>query len=135
MATTQSDERVMRVFTVLQQGPTSADLGYLIEEFTYLGYLAAQAESMAEMAEAQRKHEWATSYAEVKSGEGKVTDAFAQAQADILTFDFKKAEVKAYEKARKMKNLLNSIEQAINAIKFLGRQTDAPVTIGGRIQK
>lgn len=118
-------DKLQKLMAVLASSPTSADLDYLVSEYTYVGYLAATAESDAEMAEAERKHAEATMAAEIRekaaANGDKVTEAAIGAKAMILTFDHKKAEIRAYEKARKLKNLLESVEQAINAIKFLGR--------------
>jgi hypothetical protein len=118
-------EYIKRVLATLQNNPTNADLDFLVEAHASIGYLAATAESDAEMAEAQRKYDEATAAARIRedalvSGI-KVTADTVTAKVAVETFDSKKAEVKAYEKARKLKNLLESVEQAINAIKFIGR--------------
>lgn len=122
---TADQDKLTQLMTILATSPTTADLDYLVSQYTYIGYLAAQAESDAEMAEAERKHAEATTAADIRdkaavSGE-KVTESSVNAKALVLTYDHKKAEIRAYEKARKLKNLLYSVEQAINAIKFLGR--------------
>ena len=127
---TQQDNYVAELFKVLSSNPTAQNLDFLVEGYTRMGYLAAQAESDAEYAEAQRKYEEATAYADAKSdhepGE-RVTDSAAQSIAFVRTFDRRKEEIKAREKAQKLKNLLLALEQAINAIKFLGRY-DSPIS-------
>lgn len=117
-----------RVLAVLQAGPTNADLNFLVEAYTNLGYLAAQAQGEAEMAEARRKYEEANAYRTAKMSGEKVTERQAEAEAAVSTWDFRQAEVEARTRARKLQNLLDSTEQAINAIKFLGRY-DAPVRV------
>ena len=116
---------IQQVLAVLQDNPTAASLDFLVTAFTNIGYLAAVAETDAEMAEAQRKFDEASKVAEVRSKYAeqgvKPTAVTVAAEVAVLTFDSKKAEIKAFERSRKLKNLLESIEQAINAIKFLGR--------------
>jgi hypothetical protein len=123
---TPRDQYLARVLGVLQSNPTASELDFLVEAFANVGYLAAEAEGMAEDAENVRKHEEASAYlrakrAAIERGE-KLTEREAEAIASVETRDLKTAEVEARTKARKLKNLLDSLEQAINAIKFLGRQ-------------
>jgi hypothetical protein len=123
---TPRDQYLARVLGVLQSNPTASELDFLVEAFANVGYLAAEAEGMAEDAENLRKHEEASAYlrakrAAIERGE-KLTEREAEAIASVETRDLKTAEVEARTKARKLKNLLDSLEQAINAIKFLGRQ-------------
>ena len=116
---------IQRVLSTLQDNPTGAELDFLVSAFTNIGYLAATAETEAEMAEAQRKFDEATAMSRIRlenaTKQVKQTADGVQAQVLVETFESKKAEVKAFERARKLKNQLQSIEQAINAIKFLGR--------------
>jgi ribosomal protein L16 Arg81 hydroxylase len=123
---TPRDQYLARVLGVLQSNPTASELDFLVEAFANVGYLAAEAEGLAEDAENLRKHEEASAYLRAKRsaierGE-KLTEREAEAIAAVETRDLKTAEVEARTKARKLKNLLDSLEQAINAIKFLGRQ-------------
>lgn len=117
-----------QLFRTLSSNPTAQDLDLLVEGYTRVGYLAAQAEGDAEMAEAERKFHEATAYSEAKSGSPgeRVTDEAAKNLAYLRTYDYRKAEIKAREKAQKLKNLLGSCEQAIMAIKFLGRYEVSP---------
>jgi prephenate dehydratase len=131
----ESPGYIQRVLATLQNNPTAANLDFLVEAFTSLGYLAATAESDAETAEAQRKYDEATAAADVRTaalGKGvKITSAEVADKVTVLTWDSKRAEIKARERAAKLKNLLASVEQAINAIKFLGRY-DSSINTGGR---
>lgn len=111
-----------RLIAKLQLNPTGQDIDYLVEAYARVGYLAAEAEGLAEQAEAVRKHREAEEYLHAKQSGEKVTDKMAETLALSFTKEERDAEVEARTKARKLKNLLNSIEQAINAIKFLGRQ-------------
>lgn len=127
---------IQRVLATLQDNPTASNMDFLVEAFTNIGYLAASAESEAEMAEAQRKYDEATAAVELReemarAGQ-KPTADYVAAKVALSTFDSKKAEIKAYERSRKLKNLLESIEQAINAAKFLGRY-DSAINTADRI--
>jgi hypothetical protein len=117
---------LLTVLAKLQDNPTAQDIDFFVEAYSRIGYLAADAEGLAEEAEAERKHAEASAYLEVKreavlKGE-KVTEREAEAQALIRVQSYREAEVEARTKARKLRNLLESVEQAINAIKFIGRQ-------------
>ena len=113
---------LLQVFRTLNSNPTAADIDFLVEAYARVGYLAADAEGLAEQAEAERKHAEATAYLDAKRLGDKVTDRRADAIAMQATKEYRDGEVEARTKARKLKNLLNSIEQAINAVKYLGRQ-------------
>lgn len=113
---------LLTVLAKLQSNPTAQDIDLLVEAYSRVGYIAADAEGLAEQAEAERKHAEAEAYLTAKRAEGKVTDKEAETRALLATKDYRYREVEARTKARKLKNLLESIEQAINAIKFLGRQ-------------
>lgn len=116
-----SDQYVARVIAVLSQNPTAAELDFLVEAFSNIGYLLSEAEGLADEAENVRKHNEASNYLTVKQSGDKMTDKQAEAQATIMGVNDRKREVEARVKARKLKNLRDSIEQTINAIKFLGR--------------
>ena len=117
---------IQKVFTTLADNPTAAQLDFLVEAHANIGYLAADAESLAEMAEADRKNAEATYYLEAKKGEGKVTDKQADAMAEVKAWPKRQAELEAKTKATKLKNLLETVREAIHAVKFLGRY-DSPV--------
>lgn len=53
----------------------------------------------------------------------KPTADVVTATVTLKTWDSKKAEIKATDKARKLRNLFESVEQAINAVKHLDKQT------------
>ena len=120
METRRMGDYLAEVMGVLRTNPTAAHLDYLVEAYARVGYLAAEAEGLAEQAEATRKHEEAQSFLSEKTSGGTVKEA--EVRAMVAARPYYVAEVEAMTKARKVKNLLNSIEQAINAIKFLGRQ-------------
>jgi hypothetical protein len=117
------NEYVAEVLAKLSSNPTAQDLDYFIEAHAKVGYLAGVAQSIAEQREADRKFHEAQSYADARrNGSKSATDA--QASATIATKDQRDSEITARGNAVKMKNLLDSIEQAINGIKYLGRATD-----------
>lgn len=133
-----SAEYIGQVLAVLQSSPTSAELDYLVTAHANIGYIAAQAEAAAEEAEAQRKYDEAEATASVREAAmtkaEKLTAADVAAKVTLLTWESKKAEIKAAERAHKVKNLLSSVTEAINAIKFLGRY-DSAVNMPNRLPK
>lgn len=114
---------VEQVMSVLQRTPTAQHLDYLIEAFTRIGRLAADAETIAERAEHHRKHMEATYFLEAKRSVPRPTADEAKATALVESVGEYHAEAEAKANARMLRNLLEAIEQAINAIKFLGRMT------------
>jgi hypothetical protein len=125
MTTETQTEYIQRVLYTLSNNPTAAEIDFLVEAHARIGYIAGRAESEAEMAEQQRKFDEATAAARIRedaisSGVKITADAIA-AKVTIETHDAKLAEIKAYERAKKLKNLLESVTQAIHAVKFLGR--------------
>lgn len=114
---------VAEVLERLSSNPTAQDLDYFIEAHARVGYMAATASGLAERAEAERKFAEATAYADAKRG-GAKSSVDADRVAVSSTQAQRLAEIRAREVAQKMKNLLSSIEQAINGIKYLGRATD-----------
>jgi hypothetical protein len=120
---------VSDVFKKLSNSPTSQDLDYLLEAYTKIGYYVAAAIGDADLAEAQLEYDQAQVKQEVKQQSEKVTAAVMEAQATIATFDQRKIAIKSRTDARKLMNLYQSVEQAINAIKYLGRM-DSSVRVG-----
>lgn len=122
--TTELDaDYASQVLRVLRNNPTAQDIDFLVEAYTNVGYLAADAEGLANDAEMARKHAEADAYLEARGRDMTVKDAEMSARfavKDLLT-----TEIAATTKARKLRNLLLSLEQAINAVKFLGR-VDSP---------
>jgi hypothetical protein len=109
------------VMRTLGHNPTSADLDFLIEAHAKLGYLAGQASGEADMAYAVRKHEEATAFSRAMQGEERVSAAAAERLAEIEVWELRKNEITAKERSSKIDNLLRSVTEAINGIKFLGR--------------
>lgn len=118
----ETDVKFMaKVMRVLTGNPTAADIDFLIQAHTKIGYLAAEAQAEAEFAYAVRKNAEATAWREAMNGEGKITAAAAERSAELAVWDLRQAEVKANERSKKISNLLSSVTEAINGIKFLGR--------------
>lgn len=118
-----ANEYVAEVLEKLSRNPTAQDIDYFIEAHARVGYLAAVAQSRAELAESQRKFDEATAYADAKRN-GAKSAVDATAAAAIAVKAGRDSEIAARLAANRLKNLLDSIEQAINGIKFLGRATD-----------
>lgn len=111
-----------RVLGLLGSGVTSQQhfedflIGYQI-----LGRLVAVAQGEAEQAEMDRKVEWSKAFALAKSVEGKPSDRVCEAQADISVEDLRKAEIKARTSYTKLRHTRESVWEAIQALKYLGR--------------
>lgn len=121
----QRDNYVERVFSLLNSNPTQQNLDELVEAHVRIGYLAAQAENEYEAAVDRRKYEEANAYLAAKRAGDKVTDKVAEAQAYVQCVEYRNAETDAKVRSRKVANLLESITQAIHAVKFLGRYDGA----------
>ena len=123
-----ANEYLQEVMEKLENNPTSAELDFFLEAYARVGYLVSVAQGRRDLAVAERKYAQASAYAEAKRN-GAKTAADAEAASIIGTRDAVLAEVTAAEAFTKISNLLDSIEQAINGIKYIGRQTDAPMTL------
>lgn len=122
MPITQTDTEFMaRVMSTLTNNPTSSELDFLIQAHARIGYLAGVAESEAEMSYAIRKNQEATAYKNIMNGPEKVTAAAAERLAELEVWELRQAEIEAKSRAVKIKNLLSSVTECINGIKFLGR--------------
>lgn len=121
---------VKKVYTTLSSNPTSQDLDFLLEAYNKMGYFVACAVGDADAEDAKLDYDIAVAKDEMRrSSMDKVTVATLDAHAVIKTYDQRKAAIKSRTDARKLMNLYQSIEQAINAVKYLGRM-DNSVRIG-----
>jgi hypothetical protein len=73
------------------------------------------------MAYAIRKNEEATAFRKAMQSGERVSASAAERLAELEVWDLRQAEIEAKTKATKIKNLLQSITEAINGIKYLGR--------------
>lgn len=107
------------IMAKIQNG--TAQLDELVVAHSQTGYLVAQADAEYETRKAEK--EWAKAEATLrcKADDPKATAAIIDAQVTIDTYDALQAENEARAKLQKLKMLLSSIVEAINAIKFLGR--------------
>lgn len=124
-------EYVAEVLQKLQDNPTAQDLDYLIEAHARVGYLAAVSQGRRDVSIAERKFAFSSAYADAKR-EGAKTAGDAENIAVIRSHDAYLAEARAGEVAAKLASLLSSIEQCINGIKYLGRQTDVSLPLTRR---
>jgi hypothetical protein len=125
MSTASPDNYVARVFSLLNSNPTAQNLDELVEAHVRIGYIAAQAENEYERAVDLRRYAEAEAYIRSKKSGDKVTDKMADTMALVECREQRDAEAEAKVRFRKISNLLESIEQAIMAIKFLGRYDGA----------
>jgi translation initiation factor IF-1 len=110
-----------RVLEMLGSGQASvADLEDYVIGYSVLGRIVALAQGEAETAEQERKLAWARAFSESKMS-GKVSDKLAEMQAEIQVEDHRHREIRAREKLTNLRNTWQAVEQAMNAIKFLGR--------------
>lgn len=123
---------VQSVYKVLVTNPTDPiNLDFLVEAHAKIGRLAAVAEGEAEAAEAERKYNEAVSWSAIKLENPKWTAAQVEAEVYASNYDYRRSEIEASTSARKLRGLLDSIREAINACKFLGREAGNGVRIGG----
>jgi hypothetical protein len=120
---TPQEQRVLaNALQLLGSGEALAQhLEDYVVAYAVLGRLAAVAQGEAEMAEQDRKIAWAQAFSGAKQREGKVTNQEAEMLADLEVDQMRRLEIQKREKAAKLKATRESIEQAINAIKFLAR--------------
>lgn len=127
-----NDDYLKEVFRVLTDNPTQQDLDFLIEAYAKVGYLASDAERAAEEAVNVRKYEeaqeWLKAKTEKRVGERGVSDETANKMALIATYGLRTAEAVAIAKSKKVNNLLDSLREAIHAVKFLGRYDSSNVS-------
>jgi hypothetical protein len=123
-----ANEYLEEVMDKLRDNPTAQDIDFFIEAHARIGYLASVASGNAELAEQNRKFAEATAYADARR-EGAKSSADAERHAVLHSNDERLREIRAREAATKLRNLLNSVEQAINGIKFLSRNTDSPMNL------
>lgn len=121
MSNEQTAEYIAKVFRLVSNQPTAGHLDELLEAHARIGYLAADAEGLAEDAENIRKYQEASAYLEAKRSGDKVTERQAEAMASVAVRDYRDQEAESSTKARKLRNLWESVEQVINGIKFLQR--------------
>lgn len=103
--------------------PTAQNMDELVRAYSTIGYYFAQMEGDAELAKSEREYAEAEAVQAAKMAEPKTSAAQLEAIATIKTREYRRAEIKARTNAVKMKNLWLSIEQAINAVKFIDRNT------------
>jgi len=118
---TEQEARILgKVLEMLGSGsPTTQNLDDYIVAYQILGNLVAHAQGESETAEMVTKLAWAEEFAKAK--EEKISDMVAKAKADVAVHSLRMAEVKAHEKWAKLKATRESVWEAVNAIKFLGR--------------
>jgi hypothetical protein len=127
-----TEQFLQRTMRVLQDNPSAADLDYLVSAYAILGNIAADAQHDAEVAELQRKVAEANAYRQAKSNGDKVTDTMANNIALANTATERQAEIDARTRAKKIAALLDSVREAINAVKFLGRYDSSSIRIPGQ---
>lgn len=119
----QEGRTLARVLEMLGSGQAlSQDLEGYVVGYHILGNLVAAAEGEHETAELQAKLAWAHAFSVAKSGDGKVSDVLAKAQADLATEPHRKAVISKRLRYMKLKATRDSVQEAIWAQKFLGKQ-------------
>lgn len=132
MAKVEIDPEVVAgAVDMLNKPLLNQDMGYWVSTFASIALYteillarADEAKTELEVAVAQSKLD--------KNGKGeKVSAVVLDAWATVMTIEQAKAANKMRADARKMAALRDAVEQAINALKFLGKY-DGQVTLGGR---
>ena len=115
-------ELLAHVLQMLGTGQaTTQNLDDYVIGYAVLGRIVAVAQGEAERAEQERKIAWAREFANAKSSADKCSDKLAEVKADLAVEALRFAEIKSRERLTNLRNTWQAIEQAINAIKFLGR--------------
>jgi hypothetical protein len=118
------EQYIKQVFKVLTNDPTDpGNLTFLVEAHAKVSNLTAKAVGLADEAESQRKYADAETINRLKGEDPKITATLLESKAYVENYYLRQEENKRRTDARKLQNLLDSIEQGINAIKFLGRET------------
>jgi hypothetical protein len=128
--TAQDGQYITSVLNKLQDNPTDSDIDFLIEAHARIGYLSAMAQGIADELEAKRKYTEAEVVNQVKLDDPKAPASVLEARATLGAWSARQEEVKARTQARKIYNLHSSVEQAINAIKYLGRNAGVSLPNG-----
>ena len=118
------NEYLEQVVQKLQENPTAQDIDFFIEAHSRVGYLVSVARGRAELAEATAKYKRATAYADARASGTAKSAVDAEQHAIVASFDEDQNAIRAREQFVKLTNLLNSITEAINGIKFVSRATD-----------
>lgn len=127
-----TEEFLKRTMRVMQTNPTAADLDFLVSAYAILGNLTADAQHDAEVAEMQRKVAEVEAYREAKSSGEKVSDTTATNIALANTVSERQAEIDARTRAKKIAALLDSVREAINAVKYQGRYDSSTIRLPGQ---
>jgi uncharacterized protein HemX len=99
----------------------------LVEAFTRIGYFSAIAIGHADMAEAERKYREAQAVNKKKLEDPKASGVITESYATETTWGFREAEIKARTAARKLFNLHSAVEQAINSVKHIDKNTSVRI--------
>jgi hypothetical protein len=124
MQVTEQEERILaETMRMLGSGVTANEnLEDFLISFNVLGRLVSVQQGECELLEQQRKVEWARAFTQAKL-ESKISDKVGESIADISVDSLRKKEIRAREKLTLLKNTLESIREAIWAIKYLGKMT------------
>jgi hypothetical protein len=112
---------VGEVYRILTNNPTSQNLDFLIEARAVIGNYVAIAEAEYDNAKGQRQYDEAQGTLVAKSDNPKWTAQQVEAFVRTETNDAFIRENAAKASYSKLKSLLESLTEAINGIKFLGR--------------
>jgi hypothetical protein len=113
------EQYVQKVLGVLARGPEVIDLPFLVEAYGTIGWYAQEAEALFDSETLYLRVLEANAVLAIKTEDPKATANVVEAQVTIRTVDAANKVLVAKANARKLKSL--QVEQAINALKFLGR--------------
>lgn len=124
MGITEQDQRTLaRVLQMIGSGqPTVQHLDDYIIGHAVLGRLIAIQQGVVEELENTRKLEFARVFTKTKTQEDRVSDKVAEMTAEMAVAELRTKEAKAREKLTMLRGTRESVWEAINAIKYLGRQ-------------
>lgn len=109
------EDFLKEVFRKLTSGVGALDVPFLIEAYTKVGHLLAEAKAEADDAAAVRKHEYSKAFLEAKQREEKVTDAIADKIATVAVFGLVRREAEMERRVAKIRHLRESVYQALSS--------------------
>lgn len=118
------EQRVFaKVLQMLGSGqPTVQHLDDYIVGHVVIGRLVAMQQGIVETLENHRKFVYAQEFTKAKTAEERVSDKMAEMTAELAIGEIRTKEAKEREKLTMLRNTRESIWEAINAIKYLGKQ-------------
>lgn len=134
------NDYLREVWDVLAAKPDRSQLDYLTEAHLKVGHLLASADADAAEAVAVRQQEEASEWLRAREnpmpGEKRISNEVCDRIAQVAVFGLKKAELAALRRAARLRNLHDTIREAMWNIRLKGAfeastENGLPINIGG----